>query len=147
MLRDVVHRGTATVVRQWLPDSIPVAGKTGTTDDNTDVWFVGMTPEIVTGVWLGFDKPRAITSAAVGGTLAAPIFARTVQVLYKDRPAAPWLPPAGVVPVLFDRATGSPARAETPLESLYTEYFLDGTEPEPLRTMRRALRAATALVP
>jgi penicillin-binding protein 1A len=147
MLRDVVHRGTATVVRQWLPDSIPVAGKTGTTDDNTDVWFVGMTPEIVTGVWLGFDKPRAITAAAAGGTLAAPIFARTVQVLYNDRPAAPWLPPAGVVPVLFDRATGSPARAETPLESLYTEYFLDGTEPEPLRTWRRLLRAATQLVP
>jgi len=143
MLRDVVQRGTATVVRQWLPDSIPVAGKTGTTDNNTDVWFVGMTPEIVTGVWLGFDKPRAITAAAAGGTLAAPIFARTVQALYKDRPPAPWLAPAGVVPVLFDRATGSPARAETALESLYTEYFVDGTEPEPLRTWRRLLRAAT----
>lgn len=145
MLRDVVQRGTATVVRQWLPDSIPVAGKTGTTDNNTDVWFVGMTPEIVTGVWLGFDKPRAITAAA-GGTLAAPIFARTVQALYADRAPAPWLAPAGVVPVLFDRSTGSPAKPETPLESLYMEYFIDGTEPEPLRTWRRALRAATGLM-
>jgi penicillin-binding protein 1A len=142
MLRDVVERGTARVVRETLPDSIPVAGKTGTTDNNTDVWFVGMTPEIVTGVWLGFDKPTTITAAAVGGTLAAPIFARTVQALYKDRPAAPWLAPARVVPVLFDRRTGTAANAETPLDALYTEYFIDGTEPEPLRTLRRAMRAA-----
>jgi penicillin-binding protein 1A len=145
MLRDVVERGTATVVRQWLPDSIPVAGKTGTTDNNTDVWFVGMTPEIVMGVWLGFDKPTRITAAAAGGTLAAPIFARSVRTLYVDQPAAPWLAPEGVVPVLWDRATGSPARPETPLESLYTEYFVDGTEPEPLRTMRKAMRAAAML--
>jgi penicillin-binding protein 1A len=147
MLRDVVQRGTATVVRQLIPDSIPVAGKTGTTDNNTDVWFVGMTPEIVAGVWLGFDKPTRITAAAAGGTLAAPVFARTVQGLYADRPAAPWLAPEGVVPVLFDRATGSPARPDTPLESLYTEYFLDGTEPEPLRTWRRVLRGGAQLVP
>lgn len=146
MLRDVVERGTATVVRQTLPDSIPVAGKTGTTDNNTDVWFVGMTPEIVTGVWLGFDKPTTIADAAVGGTLAAPIFAKTVHALYTDGPAAPWLAPQGVVPVLFDRSNGSPARAETPLESLYTEYFLDGTEPEPLRTLRRALRSAAMAI-
>ncbi|MGH7696724.1 MAG: transglycosylase domain-containing protein [Gemmatimonadaceae bacterium] len=146
MLRDVVERGTATVVRETLPDTIPVAGKTGTTDNNTDVWFVGMTPEIVTGVWLGFDKPTRIADAAVGGTLAAPIFARTVQALYVDRPSAPWLAPEGVVPVLFDRSTGSPARAETPLESLYTEYFLEGTEPEPLRTLRRAMRSAALAI-
>ncbi|HJU73607.1 MAG TPA: PBP1A family penicillin-binding protein [Gemmatimonadaceae bacterium] len=143
MLRDVVQRGTAMVVRQFLPDSIPVAGKTGTTDNNTDVWFVGMTPEIVAGVWLGFDKPTRITAAAAGGTLAAPIFGRMLQTVYADRAAAPWLAPEGVVPVLFDRATGSAATPATPLESLYTEYFLEGTEPEPLRTWRRALRASS----
>jgi penicillin-binding protein 1A len=142
MMRDVVERGTAAVVRQFIPDSIPVAGKTGTTDNNTDVWFVGMTPEIVTGVWLGFDKPTRITAAAAGGTLAAPVFARTVQALYADRHAAPWIAPEGVVPVLFNRATGGPATLATPLESLYTEYFVDGTEPEPLRTLRRAMRFA-----
>lgn len=142
MLRDVVLRGTATVVRQSLPDSIPVAGKTGTTDNNSDVWFVGMTPEIVAGVWLGFDKPTRITAAAAGGTLAAPIFARTVQTLYTNRAASPWLPPEGVVSMLFDRSNGSPATVSTPIEMLYTEYFLDGTEPEPLRTLRRAVRAA-----
>jgi penicillin-binding protein 2D len=142
MLRDVVQRGTATSVRQVLPDSIPVAGKTGTTDNNTDVWFVGMTPEIVAGVWIGFDRPTRIADAAAGGTLAAPVFARTVAALYRDRGAAPWLPPNDVVPVLFDRATGAPATAATPLESLFTEYFVAGTEPEPLRTWRAALRLA-----
>lgn len=146
MMRDVVHRGTATLVRQLLPDSIPVAGKTGTTDNNTDVWFVGMTPEIVAGVWLGFDKPTRIAEAAVGGTLAAPVFAKTVQALYNDRAPAPWLAPEGVVPMLFDRTTGSPARPETPLDALYTEYFLDGSEPEPLRTLRRALRSAVVAI-
>jgi penicillin-binding protein 1A len=67
MMREVVDRGTATSVRRYLPASIPVAGKTGTTNDNTDVWFVGMTPEVVAGVWLGFDRPKTITSGAAGG--------------------------------------------------------------------------------
>ena len=76
MMRDVVERGTATPVRRFLPETVPVAGKTGTTDENTDVWFVGLTPEIVAGVWLGFDKPRPIAEHGVaGGSLAAPVFA------------------------------------------------------------------------
>jgi len=71
MMQDVVTRGTATALRKIVPARIPVAGKTGTTNDNTDVWFVGMTPELVTGVWIGFDKPSMISPGAVGGTLAA----------------------------------------------------------------------------
>ncbi|HEX5581517.1 MAG TPA: PBP1A family penicillin-binding protein, partial [Gemmatimonadaceae bacterium] len=55
MMRDVVERGTATSVRRYVPRSVPVAGKTGTTNDNSDVWFVGMTPGLVAGVWMGFD--------------------------------------------------------------------------------------------
>ena len=82
MMRDVVERGTATSVRRYVPANIPVAGKTGTTNDNTDVWFVGMTPEIVAGVWLGFDKPKTITPGAAGGTLAAPIFGKMVADYY-----------------------------------------------------------------
>ncbi|MGH8673636.1 MAG: transglycosylase domain-containing protein, partial [Burkholderiales bacterium] len=66
MMRDVVERGTATSIRRYLPSSIPVAGKTGTTNDNTDVWFIGLTPDIVAGVWLGFDKPKMITPGAAG---------------------------------------------------------------------------------
>ena len=76
IMRDVVTRGTATAVRDFVAAEIPVAGKTGTTNDNSDVWFVGMTPEIVAGVWLGFDKPahdregrrgRHARRAGVGG--------------------------------------------------------------------------------
>src|SRR5881396_422080 len=61
MMRDVVERGTASSIRRYLPASIPVAGKTGTTNDNSDVWFIGLTPDLVAGVWLGFDKPVTIT--------------------------------------------------------------------------------------
>ena len=62
MMRDVVERGTASSIRRYLPASIPVAGKTGTTNDNSDVWFIGLTPDLVAGVWLGFDKPTSITA-------------------------------------------------------------------------------------
>ena len=76
MMRDVVERGTASSIRRYLPASVPVAGKTGTTNDNSDVWFIGMTPDIVAGVWLGFDTPKTITPGAAGGSLAAPIWGR-----------------------------------------------------------------------
>ena len=135
MLRDVVERGTATSVRRFLPASIPVAGKTGTTNDNTDVWFVGMTPDLVAGVWLGFDRPAPITAGAAGGTLAAPVFGRLAQRYYAggDAPPREWLPPEGLVIAELDRATGEPATLFTPAEQRYVEYFLPGTEPGALR--------------
>src|SRR6185369_16886431 len=74
IMRDVAERGSGTQARKPVPEGIPVAGKTGTTNDNVDVWFVGMTPEIVAGVWLGFDRPKTIAKGAVGGLLAAPIW-------------------------------------------------------------------------
>jgi penicillin-binding protein 1A len=129
MMRDVVDRGTATSVRRLVPASIPVAGKTGTTNDNTDVWFVGMTPELVAGVWLGFDKPKTITPGAAGGTLAAPIWGQMVAQYYRGRGAAEWVPPVGLVVAELDRATGLTADPFTPAERRYTEYFLPGTEP------------------
>lgn len=133
MLREAVERGTATSVRRFVPASIPVAGKTGTTNDNADVWFVGMTPDLVAGVWLGFDKPVTIAPGAAGGTLAAPIFGRLVQLAGAGRGGPAWLPPEGLVSAELDRATGEVAVAETPPERRYTEYFLPGTEPAILR--------------
>ena len=133
MMRDVVERGTATAVRRHLPPTIPVAGKTGTTNDNADVWFVGMTPEIVAGVWLGFDRPKTITPGAAGGSLAAPIFGSMLQRWYTGRTAGSWEPPAGLVSGEMDRVTGMVADAFTPPERRYVEYFLEGTEPEGLR--------------
>ena len=129
MLQDVVTRGTATALRKIVPARIAVAGKTGTTNDNTDVWFVGMTPELVTGVWLGFDKPAMISPGAVGGTLAAPIAGQIIAAAYGNRASGVWAPPPGVVPVELDRATGQPSDGRTPEERRYVEWFMAGTEP------------------
>jgi len=140
MMRDVVERGTASPVRRFLPPSVPVAGKTGTTDDNTDVWFVGVTPEIVAGVWLGFDKPRPIAEHGVaGGSLAAPVFARMLSEAGYTHPASGWEVPSGLVAAELDRQTGKLADAATPDERRYTEYFLPGTEPGALRVDARRL--------
>ena len=139
MMRDVVERGSASTIRRHLPLSIPVAGKTGTTNDNTDVWFIGLTPDLVAGVWLGFDKPVTIASWAGGGSLAAPIFGRMLGKYYTENPqlaasaALQWKPPIGVIPGDVDRETGAVADELTPANRRYTEYFVEGTEPVALR--------------
>ena len=126
MLRDVVDRGTGTPVRA-AGFRAPAAGKTGTTNAATDVWFVGYTPELVAAVWFGFDKPQTIVRGASGGTLAAPVWGRIMRRVYARRRAPlEWAPPRGVVTETVDRATGlavmegCPARGPT-----YTEYFVD----------------------
>lgn len=140
MMRDVVDRGTASSIRRYLPPSVPVAGKTGTTNDNSDVWFIGLTPDIVAGVWLGFDTPKTITPGAAGGSLAAPVWGRMMARYYGsragrelERSQARWTPPVGVISGELDRLTGQLATLATPAERRYTEYFVEGTEPEPLR--------------
>jgi penicillin-binding protein 1A len=140
MMRDVVERGTASTVRRYLPASIPVAGKTGTTNDNSDVWFIGLTPDLVAGVWLGFDKPTSIASGAAGGSLAAPIWGKMVARYYASKPGMltsgsgeQWAPPLGVIYGDVDRVTGELATDQTPADRRYREYFVEGTEPPPLR--------------
>lgn len=146
MMRDVVDRGTATAIRKFVPASIPVAGKTGTTDDNSDVWFVGMTPDLVAGVWLGFDRPASIAPGAAGGVLAAPVFGRMIQLAGVTRGGPSWTPPAGLVIAEIDRATGALADTTTPADRRYTEYFLDGTEPAVLRMdVMRILKGGTII--
>lgn len=133
MMEDVVARGTATSVRRYVPARIPVAGKTGTTNDNSDVWFVGTTPDLVAGVWLGFDRPRTIMPGAAGGTLAAPVFGRIIGQYYANRQPPAWTPPEDLVVAEVDRVTGQLADATTPPDRRQTEYFLPGTEPPLLR--------------
>ena len=133
MLRDAVDRGTGGAVRQHVPAEIPVAGKTGTTNDNTDVWFIGMTPDLVAGVWLGFDRPKTITSGVTGGGFAAPIWGEMMGRYYLGRATAAWTAPGGVIAAELDRQTGLLADELTPPERRYTEYFIDGTEPLELR--------------
>jgi penicillin-binding protein 2D len=129
MMRDVVTRGTATSVRRYVPDRIEVAGKTGTTNNDTDAWFVGMTPEIVAGVWVGFDKPVPIAPGAAGGSLAAPIWGDMIGRYYAQHNSGEWNLPAGIVAMDFDRDKMAPADSTTPPDKRYTEYFIDGTQP------------------
>jgi penicillin-binding protein 1A len=130
ILEDVVSRGTGTAVRQ-VGFQGPAAGKTGTTNAATDVWFVGYTPELVAGVWIGFDEPETIVPGASGGTLAAPVWGRIMKRVYADRPTpSPWTPPAGVTTATVEVGTGRlvddlcPAQGPT-----YTEYFVNGPPP------------------
>jgi penicillin-binding protein 1A len=117
-----------------------VAGKTGTTNDNTDVWFVGLTPDLVAGVWLGFDRPKPIAERGVaGGLLAAPIFGQTLALGGYARANAQWPVPPGLVSAEMDRTSGALADATTPFERRFTEYFLPGTEPGVLRVDVRRL--------
>ena len=102
MLREVVDRGTGYLARDpgvgRLPYEVPAAGKTGTTNDNTDVWFVGYTPDLLAGVWMGFDTPRPIIAGGTGGTLAVPVWARVMRTAYANRrPPEPWSRPGDVV--------------------------------------------------
>jgi penicillin-binding protein 1A len=129
LMNDVVDRGTASSVRRrgfWLP----AAGKTGTTNDSKDVWFVGMTPDMVAGVWLGFDQPKTITPSASGGQMAAPVWAEMMKAAYAKR-AQPggWSPPSDLVSVPIDTASGATATDNCPAENVRIEYFIPGTEP------------------
>jgi penicillin-binding protein 1A len=131
LMQDVVNRGTGTAVRRaGLPYGVPAAGKTGTTNDAADVWFVGVTPDIAAGVWLGFDRPRRITAGASGGSLAAPVWGRVMASYYRNRPEpSGWYPPESLVTVRIDRETGLRATANCPEEHVVSEYFIQGTEP------------------
>jgi 1A family penicillin-binding protein len=134
MMRDAAERGTGGPARRAVPSGIAVAGKTGTTNDNVDVWFMGMTPDLVAGVWLGFDRPTTIMPGAAGGTLAAPIWGDMMARYYAGRPTpAPWSPPAGLFAAQLDRVTGLPADSLTPPAQRYIEYFIPGTEPDALK--------------
>ena len=134
MLRDAVERGTGTAARRVVPSTVPLAGKTGTSNDNVDVWFVGMTPSLVAGAWLGFDTPKTITPGAAGGSLAAPIVGRLLGAMPAERSADTWDAPPGLVAVTLDRQTGLDADDLTPRDRRYTEWFLDGTEPGAARS-------------
>ncbi|MEO5567148.1 MAG: transglycosylase domain-containing protein [Gemmatimonadaceae bacterium] len=135
VMRDAAERGTGSQARRSVPYSVPLAGKTGTTNDNKDVWFLGMTPDLVGAVWLGFDKPKTIMSSAAGGTLAAPIWGQMMAGYYRNRRPAEWpAPPPGLVFAEINRESGELATPATPAASRIVEYFMPGTEPIEIRS-------------
>jgi penicillin-binding protein 1A len=141
MLADVVNAGTAYKARQ-AGFTLPAAGKTGTTNDYVDAWFVGYTPHVIAGVWVGFDQPQTIVSNGFAGELAVPIWAAFMKVATKgDKPD--WFDkPADVVGVTVCRLSGMLPNAgcdHVPVvddagnletrSMVYTDYFVKGTQP------------------
>ena len=142
ILEGVIERGTATVLRDL---DRPMFGKTGTTSGPTNVWFIGGTPEVVAGVYIGYDQPRPMGHAAQGGRVAAPIFKQFAQAAFKDMPKVPFVAPAGIRMVRIDRATGkrvfgSFPTAVDPKSSVIWEAFQPETEPR--RSFRRSVELA-----
>jgi len=125
MMEGVVQGGTASVVREV---GKPIAGKTGTTTDEKDVWFVGFSPDLVVGLYLGYDKPRSLGNAAQGGRTAAPIARDFMKLALADKPAIPFRIPAGIKLVRIDPKTGMRATPGTGGAS-FLEAFKPGTSP------------------
>jgi penicillin-binding protein 1A len=124
MMEGVVQRGTATVVREV---GKPIAGKTGTTNEEKDAWFVGFSPDLAVGVYIGYDKPRHLGRGATGGHLAAPIAKDFMKVALADKPAVPFRVPAGIKLIRIDSRTGM--RAGPGSEKVILEAFKPGTAP------------------
>jgi 1A family penicillin-binding protein len=141
MLADVINHGTGYRARQ-AGFTMPAAGKTGTTNDYVDAWFVGFTPRVVTGVWIGFDQPQTIIANGYGGELAVPIWAGFMKTATRGHEPSWFTAPPDVISVNVCRISGklpndgcSNVEAVTPdgfVESrslVYTEFFLKGTQP------------------
>ncbi len=124
MLEGVVQRGTATRVGQL---GRPLAGKTGTTNDSKDTWFIGFSPDLVVGVFVGYDEPKRLGRRATGSSVAAPIFKSFMQEALENEPPMPFRVPPGIRQVRIDANDGT--RAEPGDEKVIWEAFLAGTEP------------------
>ncbi len=124
IMEGVVQRGTATVVKEV---GKPIAGKTGTTNDEKDAWFIGFSPDLVVGVYLGYDKPRHLGKGATGGALAAPVVRDFMKVALADKPAVPFRVPAGIKLIRIDPKTGM--RAGPGDQRVILEAFKPGTAP------------------
>jgi len=141
MLADVINHGTAWKARR-AGFLLPAAGKTGTTNDYLDAWFVGFTPKLVTGVWLGFDQPRTIVANGYAGDLAVPLWARFMKEATKGDKPEWYSPPRGIIGVNVCRLSGhlpndgcdavDVLKDDGSVESrsmVYTEYFIRGKQP------------------
>ena len=123
MMEGVVQRGTATNAKQL---NRPVAGKTGTTNDYKDAWFVGFTPDLAVGIYFGYDKPRSMGKAATGGSLVVPVFTEFVGQALQGEPKTPFNVPSGMKEVWIDPGSGVQANTG---ESAILEAFRPGTGP------------------
>jgi penicillin-binding protein 1A len=140
MMSDVINAGTGASARS-VGFRLPAAGKTGTTNDYHDAWFVGFTPRLAAGVWIGYDQPRTIIGGGYASVLAVPVWGRFMTAATsKDRPE--WFSqPATITSATICRLSGKLATdschethtagggSSTTASTVYTEYFVAGTEP------------------
>jgi penicillin-binding protein 1A len=125
-----VRVGTASGAVRRSGFTLPAGGKTGTTNDNTDVWFIGFTRELVAGFWMGLDRPETIKPNAQGGLLVAPAWGAFMREVYERRPSpGEWGRPSGVVSREIDAASGRLATPYCPASSRRWEVFSPGREP------------------
>lgn len=129
MMEGAVLRGTGTGARSL---NRPVAGKTGTTNDYKDAWFVGFTPELAVGVYVGYDKPRSMGSSVTGGSFAVPIFTEFMSKALQGKPATPFIKPSGMTTAWINPDTGAQAfEGEASVE----EAFKPGTGPNAMTSV------------
>jgi penicillin-binding protein 1A len=159
MMADVIDHGTAYKARQ-LGFKLPAAGKTGTTNEYRDAWFVGYTPHLVTGVWVGFDQPQTIMGGGYAGEVAVPLWAGFMRTATKGNPDDWYKAPKNVVTANVCRLSGKRPAAGcygsyeqaadgsySTSSSVYTEYFVRGTVPDdlcPVHTYRPTFDTRTA---
>ncbi|MBI3085487.1 MAG: PBP1A family penicillin-binding protein, partial [candidate division NC10 bacterium] len=127
VMKGVVERGTAARARVLKR---PLAGKTGTTSEATDVWFIGFTPDLVAGVWVGYDVKRSLGPAETGGRLALPLWIAFMQKILPDLPPEDFKPPENVVAIPVNHLTGRPVPQGE--NGSILEFFIKGTEPKAL---------------
>ncbi|MCP5363920.1 MAG: penicillin-binding protein 1A [Hyphomicrobiales bacterium] len=126
MLEGVVQRGTGRRVGAL---NRPLAGKTGTSNDSKDTWFIGFSPDLVVGVFVGFDEPQSLGPKETGASTAAPIFSEFMAAALADAPAIPFRIPPGIRLVRVNAQTGRPTHARGP--GVILEGFKPGTIPSP----------------
>ncbi len=124
MLEGVVQRGTGILMRDL---GRPVAGKTGTTNDSKDTWFIGFTPDVIVGVYIGYDEPRPMGAKETGSRVAVPVVKEFMQDVLKDVPPVPFRVPEGIRLVQINEDNGT--RAKPGDQKTILEAFLAGTEP------------------
>jgi penicillin-binding protein 1A len=146
MLEGVIERGTAVTLREL---NRPLFGKTGTTTGPTNVWFIGGSPQLVAGLYLGFDQPRNLGGYAQGSSVAAPIFKQFARAAMADMPKTPFIAPAGTRLVRVDRKSGKRVYGawpgNDPQNAVIWEAFKAETEPK--RSIRQEELAAGAEKP
>jgi penicillin-binding protein 1A len=127
ILTGVPARGTAQLNLRDI--DYPIAGKTGTTNEERDAWFIGFTPEIVVGMYVGFDTPKPLGAHETGGMVAAPMFRSFIVDYMKDHEAVPFRIPPGISLVQVNAATGARTSPDDP--GAIMEAFLKDREPDP----------------